>query len=115
MGVQFKDIEIRELTAEPEFADRFSAHPAPAPVPQLTDAALAGAIKTGEKIYAERCAACHSVSQSGAPPKETLEQLPHQKIVDMLVTGAMQPQASGLGDAEINALAVYLTSFAKAR
>lgn len=110
MGVQFKDIEVRELTAAPELADRFASHPAPAPVPQLSDAALAKAVDTGTKIYAERCAACHADSQSGAPPQEALVQLSAQKIVDTLVNGTMQSVALGLSDAEIGAVASYLTS-----
>lgn len=110
MGVQFKDIEVKALTAPPDIATRFSSRPAPAPVPQLMDSALREAIKTGEQIYAARCTGCHGTSQTGAPPKETLAQLPRQKIADTLVNGTMQSMALGLSDVEINSIASYLTS-----
>lgn len=112
MGVQFKDIEVKELTAPPDITDRFASHPAPAPVPPLMDAALLEAIKTGEQIYTARCVACHNTSQTGAPPKGALVQLPRQKIVDTLVSGIMQSMALGLSDTEINSVASYLTSAA---
>lgn len=108
MGVQFKDILVKELTTAPDFTRQFMTHPAPPPSKLLT-----GDIKVlrmGNSVYEQRCAMCHSVKESGAPPKETLAQLPHGQIVDMLINGAMQNMALGLGDEEIQAVATYLTT-----
>ncbi len=108
MGVQFKDIEVKELTAPPDFTGRFITHPAPAPIKVSTvDKTV---LEMGRSVYEQRCAMCHSNKQSGAPPKETLTQLLPAKIVDVLVNGLMQDRALGLGDEEIQAVATYLTS-----
>jgi hypothetical protein len=109
MGVQFKDIELRELTAQPDFTGQFITHPAPAPVKvSIVDKA---ALERGRVAYEKRCAMCHDSNKlSRAPPKETLTQLPRGKIVDTLTNGVMQEMALGLGDDEIQALAIYLTS-----
>jgi len=108
MGVQFKDIEVKELTAPPDFTGRFITHPAPAPQKALTvDKTV---LEMGKSVYEKRCAVCHSDKQSGAPPKETLTQLLPVKIVDVLVNGLMQDMAAGLGDEEVQAVATYLTS-----
>ena len=108
MGVQFKDILVKELTTAPDFAREFVTHPAPPPSKLLT-----GDIKVlrmGNSVYEQRCAMCHSVKESGAPSKETLTQLPQEQIVNMLINGTMQDMAMGLGDEEIQAVATYLTS-----
>ncbi|MGA8151335.1 MAG: family 16 glycoside hydrolase [Terriglobales bacterium] len=111
MGVQFKDIEVKELTAPPDFTGRFITHPAPAPIKASTvDKAV---LEIGRSVYEQRCAMCHSNKQTGAPPKETLTQLLPAKIVDELVNGLMQDKALGLGDEEIQAVATYLTSTGK--
>jgi hypothetical protein len=108
MGVQFKDIEVKELTAPPDFTGRFITHPAPAPIKASTvDKTV---LETGRSVYEQRCAMCHSNKQSGAPAKEMLTQLPPAKIVDVLVNGLMQDMAVGLSDEEIQAVAAYLTS-----
>ena len=108
MGVQFKDIEVKELTSPPDFTGPFETHPAPPPLPStIGDAKL---LRLGKSVYEQRCATCHSERQWGAPPKETLTQFPHAKIVNVLVNGVMQDMALGLGDEEIQAVATYLTS-----
>jgi mono/diheme cytochrome c family protein len=111
MGVQFKDIEVKELTAPPDFMGRFITHPAPAPLQAST--ADATVLKMGRSVYEQRCARCHSNAQSGAPPKETLTQFTPAKITDALVDGLMKDMAVGLGDQEIQAVATYLTSTGK--
>ena len=110
-GVQFKDIQVKGLTAPPDFTGRFITHPGPAPIKAST--ADTTVLKMGRSVYEQRCAMCHSNTKSGAPPKEALTQLPPAKIVDMLVNGLMQDMAIGLGDEEIQAVATYLTSAGK--
>ena len=107
MGVQFKDIEVKELTSPPDFTGPFETHPAPsASKLMIGDATV---LKLGKSVYEKRCAMCHSDKASGAPPKEALMQLPHAKIVNALANGVMQDMALGLGDEEIQAVATYLT------
>ena len=108
MGVQFKDIGVKELTAPPDFTGRFITQLAAAPINASTiDKTV---LETGRAVYKQRCAMCHSNKRSGAPPKETLTQLPPARIIDVLVNGLMRDMAVGLGDKEIQAVATYLTS-----
>lgn len=107
MGVQFKDIRIKELATRPDFTQQFVTSPAPAPSQISTDDVRAAQI--GKPLYDQRCALCHSAKESGAPPKETLAQLPRGQITDVLMNGLMRDRALGLSDEEINALATYLT------
>jgi len=108
MGVQFKDIEVKELTAPPDVTGRFITQLARAPIgPSTIDKTV---LEMGRSVYKQRCAMCHSNKESGAPPKETLTQLPPARIIDMLVNGLMRNMAVGLGDEKIQAVATYLTS-----
>jgi len=114
MGVQFKDIEIKELSTEPEIAGRFATSSSANVEPNLHPKEdHAQSITLGESLYEQRCAMCHSSKRPGIPPQETLATLTQAKIVDTLRNGAMQTQALGLSDEQLNALAVYLTSSAK--
>jgi hypothetical protein len=106
-GVQFKDIEVKDLTTPTNFTAPFEAHPAPLPSkPMIGDATV---LQFGQSVYEKRCAMCHSDKASGAPPKETLTQLPHGRIANALANGVMQDMALGLDDKEIQAVATYLT------
>jgi mono/diheme cytochrome c family protein len=67
-------------------------------------------VRTGKSLYEQRCAACHSNKDSGAPPQEELTQLPHGQIVDVLENGVMRNMAMGLGQEDIQSLATYLNS-----
>jgi mono/diheme cytochrome c family protein len=108
VGVQFKDIEVKELIAPPDFIGQFKTHAAPAPAHLLS--ADQAALEMGRGVYEKRCAMCHSDNQSSTPPKETLSELAQGKIVDTLTNGVMQEMAVGLGDDEIQAVAIYLTT-----
>jgi mono/diheme cytochrome c family protein len=68
------------------------------------------AVQTGKALYRQRCAACHSEKDSGAPPQEDLTQLPHGQIVDVLENGVMRNMALGLSQEDIQSLATYLIS-----
>jgi len=106
MAVQFKDIRVKELVERPE-SEQFVSSPAAAPSrPSIDDVKAA---QVGKPLYDQRCAMCHSAKESGAPPKETLAQLPRGQIADVLMNGLMKDRALGLSDEEINALATYLT------
>jgi mono/diheme cytochrome c family protein len=107
MGVQFKDIRIKELMARPNIARQFVTNPTPAPLRMSTDDVKAARI--GKQVYDQRCSMCHGVKESGAPTRETLARLPRGQITDVLVNGLMRDIALGLSDGEINALATYLT------
>ena len=108
MEVQYKDLEIRVITAMPDLS-RFAT----AATPQAAAAANAAstqAVATGKDLFTQRCAACHNMPGSDAPQQPVLATLPPQQIVDALTQGLMQPQARGLTQAQIDAIAAYLTS-----
>ena len=108
MEVQYKDLEIRVLTAMPDlgrFATVSTQQSSPA-----ANATAAPAASVGRDLFTQRCAGCHATPGSDAPQQAMLAQLPPQQIVDALTQGIMQPQARGLTRAQIDAIAGYLTS-----
>lgn len=65
----------------------------------------------GAALFQQRCASCHDHPQaaSRAPAKAILAARSPNAIFDTLTQGAMKPMAAGLGRAEIDAIALYLT------
>jgi polyvinyl alcohol dehydrogenase (cytochrome) len=67
----------------------------------------------GAKLYAQRCAACHdnaaNTPQDRTPPKSALARRAPDEIIIALTTGSMKTQAANLKEADIRAIAVYLT------
>lgn len=109
MGVQFRDIEVKTLTAEPDINGRFVSRPASsAPMPTLSGSGAS--VSLGQRVYEQRCAPCHSSGQPGVPTAASLTVLSPSLIVQTLTSGSMKPMAAGLSSAEIEALAAYLTS-----
>ncbi len=64
----------------------------------------------GKALYEARCNSCHSGANPRAPNKADLAQRPVSDIVAALTSGIMVPMATGLSDADKQAVAVYLTS-----
>jgi polyvinyl alcohol dehydrogenase (cytochrome) len=67
----------------------------------------------GQMVYQQHCAVCHDHPQDQIPPKAQLGAHPPEYIVQVLTSGPMQPQATGLSAAQINAVASYLVDDAK--
>lgn len=107
MGVQFKDVDIRESVLEPNLTRKFVTRPVTFPVLTPTDQA---AVPVGRQQFELRCAACHLSGQPGIPRRESLTKLPRGRIVDSLLNGLMKAQAIGMTPQEVDAVAVYLTS-----
>ena len=67
----------------------------------------------GAKLYEQRCAVCHDNAsnnpQDRTPPKSAIARRSPDEVIAALTTGVMKPQASGLKELEIRAIAVYLT------
>ncbi len=63
----------------------------------------------GQALFKERCATCHDPAVDRAPSREQLAQRWPDDIARSLKTGVMQPMAAGLSDAQIGAIANYLT------
>ncbi|HET9160677.1 MAG TPA: cytochrome c [Caulobacteraceae bacterium] len=61
----------------------------------------------GADLFSQRCAACHE--GGSAPAKSVLAAHTPAQIVDILTNGVMAPMASGLSDAEKQAIAGYLS------
>ena len=98
-------IQAFGLRGAPEpasFAPLFAEAPAPAPA--------AVPVKAGEALFAQRCAACHESAQAGIPTPQVLARLGARAIGDALRHGVMRPQATGLSEAQIESLGVYLSS-----
>jgi len=77
------------------------------------DGILATATATsmnGETVYAQRCATCHDNPVDRIPPRAQLRRMTPEDIVAALTKGAMQIQASGLGEEEIHNVAGYLST-----
>jgi hypothetical protein len=108
MGVQFKEIEIRELEEEPNISGRFISSATSGAAPSPSKVASSADALDGEAIYIQRCAMCHNSGQKDIPPKETIAAYPHDSVVSSLTNGSMVDQAFGLTDSEISAVASYL-------
>ena len=71
----------------------------------------AAAPPPGEAIYAKRCAMCHDKSgETRAPARSVLENLTVERILAVMATGTMKPQASGLSATDRRMLASFLSS-----
>lgn len=63
----------------------------------------------GEAIFRGRCSGCHDPPVGRAPNRQQLAGLPADEIASALASGIMKPMAAGLGDADIRAVATYLS------
>ena len=73
-------------------------------------AAVRAQAPAGEKVFADRCASCHSgAADSRAPAPEVLRTRTPQAIVESLVNGAMRVQGSRMTGADRRAVAEFLT------
>ncbi len=67
-------------------------------------------VQLGKTVYTQRCAACHSSGATGIPSFAQITSLDETRIVETMVSGVMKPQAAGLKEGDIKAIASYLTS-----
>jgi polyvinyl alcohol dehydrogenase (cytochrome) len=63
----------------------------------------------GETIFKTACASCHEPAVGRAPSHEQLASLAPDKIVAALTSGVMKPMAASLSEADMRAVAAYLT------
>ncbi len=63
----------------------------------------------GERLFRADCAKCHDPAIGRAPGRQQLASLSPAEVVKSLTVGTMKPMAAGLGSADSNALALYLT------
>jgi polyvinyl alcohol dehydrogenase (cytochrome) len=75
----------------------------------LTSATAQTPAATPHAIYLERCASCHDDAGDRTPPKTALAVMAPEQIITTLTNGPMRPMAQGLSEAQITAMAVYLT------
>jgi polyvinyl alcohol dehydrogenase (cytochrome) len=73
-----------------------------------TRATAADSQSEGGAIYSARCAACHDHPREQIPPKAVLSAKPHERIIEALTVGPMQPMATGLNSTQMDSLASYL-------
>jgi polyvinyl alcohol dehydrogenase (cytochrome) len=70
----------------------------------------AAAAEASERIFQDRCMACHGDEPWYAPARSSLGERGPDAIVAALTGGAMQPMAAGLSREEIEALARHLAT-----
>ncbi len=78
-----------------------------APPPQASQTAVL--MTRGEAIFKTACASCHDPAVGRAPSHEQLSALAPDKVVAALTSGLMKPMAAGLSEADVRAVATYLT------
>lgn len=73
-----------------------------------------GLQENGEELFTARCAACHlnpdPQTNAHAPSKEDMLRFTPNSVYSALTDGLMRLQATGLSDADLRALARYLTT-----
>lgn len=74
-----------------------------------SEATLTDTIETGEPLYKERCALCHDNAEDYVPPRQQLQLRSADYVISALTKGSMYPHAKGLGEEEIESIAVYVT------
>jgi polyvinyl alcohol dehydrogenase (cytochrome) len=72
-------------------------------------AAAAPSIDNGAALFTEHCAACHDHPTGRIPPHYALTHLWPDQVYRALKTGPMRQQATGLSEADLGALVLYLT------
>lgn len=70
----------------------------------------AAAQAVGKSVFETRCQTCHEPAVDRAPSRADLAQRPQADIVKSLTSGIMKPMAEGLSEAEIQAVASYVSS-----
>jgi polyvinyl alcohol dehydrogenase (cytochrome) len=90
--------------ASPWLALLSLALPMLAGVPASADEAGRGAA-----LYAEKCAGCHDVDRERTPPRRLLATRTPEDVANALTAGVMRTQAEGMSEADIRAVASFLT------
>jgi len=67
------------------------------------------AARDGETVYNQQCAACHNGGNERAPRREALRSFEPELVLKALIDGPMAAQGRALNDAEIHAVAIFLT------
>ncbi len=73
-------------------------------------AASPAMIAQGGSVFSSRCKDCHDPAAGDAPEKAVLAQKDPGDIFNILKSGPMMPMAAGLSDADMHAVAAYLTA-----
>ncbi len=67
-------------------------------------------LAAGERLYRERCSACHDLVRPDIPARTVLQRQSLGQIIDKMRTGTMQAPALGLSDADLLAIATWLVT-----
>jgi polyvinyl alcohol dehydrogenase (cytochrome) len=82
------------------------ARPGFVPAPENAGGRYAG---NGEPAFKERCASCHDPAVGRAPSRAELEGRSAEDVYDAITIGPMAPMAQGLDQAQLYAIAYFLT------
>lgn len=99
-----------QTTGAPVETSPAAAVEKPAPVATAAAPAVAAPVSTarGEAVFTDRCKDCHEPAAGDAPERADMAKMAPDKLREILKTGAMQPMAEGLSDADIGELINYL-------
>ncbi len=67
------------------------------------------AARDGESVYNQQCAMCHNGANERAPRREALKSFEPELVLKALIDGPMAAQGRALNDAEMHAVAIFLT------
>ncbi len=74
----------------------------------VTRTAAEPAVDSATSMYQQRCARCHDGGADRAPDRAALKLLPAERVRASLASGTMREHATGLSDAELDALASWV-------
>ena len=78
--------------------------------PQTPDQVAQTLSPQGAILYQEKCGMCHDNPEGRVPPLFLLRRRRPEEVVQILTSGAMKQQATGLSPDQIQALAIYVTA-----
>ena len=67
------------------------------------------AARDGEAVYTQQCAVCHNGGNERAPRREAFKSFEPELVLKALIDGPMAAQGRALNDAEMHAVAIFLT------
>jgi mono/diheme cytochrome c family protein len=105
MASGLSDDEMKSIAS---YLTAGAAPAAAAPAP--TAATSPAMIAQGGSVFNSRCKDCHDPAAGDAPEKAVLAQKDPGDIFNILKSGPMMPMAAGLSDADMHAVAAYLTA-----
>ncbi|MDB5395080.1 MAG: cytochrome Cbb3 [Rhodospirillales bacterium] len=75
----------------------------------IAHANVASAARDGEAVFNQQCAPCHNGGNERAPRRDAFKAFEPELVLKALIDGPMAAQGRALNDAEMHAVAIFLT------